>query len=364
MVESADNVSLAARGIYDKDGKEWYYFDLPCRRGCGGRRLDPLRFTCTNCKAPVEYGDDVWWLGESLKATIENHKAFFDMFSRDDGPFKRELIRLDPRLIAFLAEFHTVVRLKLDQAREASEAVKASTELFYGAKPQIATLSDIQKNLAMFFISLAGSLDAADAQIEIVTDPEHFNVGQGKYYKIERKLKEYDPSLVPDNLRRWLSNKTLKHFRDFFVHRFSLRVLAWTAKGRYRFQEEVEPITNRKSYRVFNEPAHTESKLDSRLTNLMVAKLRSAGRLPPGEFNPDRVYADYLGSPLLPLVLLPGENELKKTPEEIEIFQDQDVRDFCKTNYDMAGQLLRSVYLFLVKKWDENSQRGAGAKLA
>jgi hypothetical protein len=354
MAEPINNVNLAARGMYEKDGKEWHYFDLPCRKRCRGRRLDPLRFTCITCKTPMEY-DDVWWLGDALKATIENHEAFFDVFARDDRTFKRKLIRLNPPLITFLAEFHTIVLLKPDQAREALEAVKASAQLFWGARPQIVTLADLQKNLATFFVSLAGSLDAAEAEIEIVTKPEHFNVTQCKYSKIKPKLTEFDPALVPHDVETWLTRKTLKNFRDFFVHRFSLRVLAWTDAGQYRFQEDVDPISNNKTYRVFNEPAHTECKLDSRLANLMVAKLRSMDRL-PREFNPNKVYVDYVGPPMLPIILLPRESELEKSPEEIKTFQDQDARDFCEMNYEMVRKLLRSVYAFLIMKWNWNSQ--------
>lgn len=315
--------------------------------------MEPLQFTYTCCKTPMKYLDDVSWSAATIKASIENHQAFFEVFSRDDGKFKRDLLRQDPALITFLAEFHTIVLIKLDQARQALENVKDSANQFLRVGSHIDRVLDLQRDLTLFFVILAGSLDAAEAEIEIITRPAQFKIWDCQHTKIRQLLPLFEPMHVPAEVDQWLRKGTLTSFRNFLVHRFSLRVLSRSDAGMLLFSEFVDPSTKTRTLKVLNEPSHTE--VDSRLGKVIVDKLRRTGTLDK-EFKPDQVYPRYVTSPEMPVILLPDERELDKSPEEIKKFQDRDVRGFCDMNYEMASRLLGSVNAFLIRRWNENSQ--------
>jgi len=346
-----DYVRLAAEGIYyRKDGEESHYFDFLCKHDRA--RLEPLRFTCTRCKAPMEYLDDVWWT-EALKTTIENHKEFFDLFSRDDGKLKRDLIQLNPVLISFLAEFHTMVLIKLDQARQALEDINTSTSRFLRIGGiHIDDVSRLQRDLTAFFVSLAGALDLAEGEIEIVRRPAGFKIKDCSYVNIALSLIS-----VPADIERWLAKRTLNRFRNFLVHRSALRVLSLVTLGQYALKSTVDLLGDVKTvtFKVYSEPAHIEVHWNSKLLSVLIQRLRAANRIPLWEFRPDRTYSHYLVPPFLPIVILPDESELNKSPEEIETFQEEDVRDFCAMNYEMSRKLLGLVYAHLIEMWRENA---------
>jgi hypothetical protein len=301
----------------------------------------------------MEYCDDISWLENRLRSSIDNHKDFFETFARDDGKFKRQFIEHDPSLITFLSEFHSMTLIKLNQAREALDGIKKSAGLFLNVRSQIGAILDLQRDLTAFFISLAGSLDVAEGQFEIlkaVANRTQFNVRNCDYHNIEAFLRPLDR-----DLGQWLGkNGALSSFRNFLVHRFSLRVLSWTDAGQLSFRECVDPSTQIRALKVFNEPAHTDVRKDWRLVVVLLERLRRAGKLPE-VFNPAKVYPIYVRFPIVPIVLLPAEDELQKSPEEIDNFQKQDVRDFCDMNYFAGRKVLGLVYAYLIKMWRQYS---------
>jgi len=347
-VAAQDNLFLATEGIYyRKDGQEVPYLEFRCPSGrCGPRsRLNPLRFTCVLCKRPMEYREDISWIGDRMKSTIENHEEFFTTFARDDGKFKTKFINHNPGLITLLSNYHTMALIKLDQAREALDAINKSTALFLDTGSQIGTVAGLQRDLTFFFMGLAGSLDVADSQIGIldaVASTRHFDSRNYGYLKIKEQLNPLD-----HGLERWLW--TLESFRDFLVHRFSLRVLSLTDAG------TISLSAGPSALRVLGAMG-TPFWINTKLTAVLLERLRRAGEL-PRKLNPLKVYSVNVRRPIVPIILLPAEKELRssKSPEEFEKFQDEDVRDFCDKNYVMCQRLLGMVYAHLINMWHENS---------
>jgi hypothetical protein len=347
-----DNLRLAAEGTYyRKNGDLAQYFDFYCRNpNCGFRSLvEPLRFTCVVCKKPLQYRDDIWWLKGSLESSIDHHKEFFETFARDDGKFKTKFIRQNPSLLPLLMEYHTMALIKLDQARASLEAIKSSADLFLDVGAQVASVTELQKDLTSFFMGLAGSLDVADAQIGIlktvIANTKHFNSRDWGYVKIKDHLGQS----LGHGFDHWLW--TLSSFRDFLVHRFSLRVLSWTEPGQLSFQ--ANPSNT--SLDIF-EPDYTPLRKDKRLVRVLIQRLRRTHQLPE-KLNTQKVYPLFIRPPIVPIVLLPAEKELRSanSPEEFTRFQNEDVRDFSEKSYSMCRQLLSRVYLHLIRMWRENS---------
>jgi hypothetical protein len=149
---------------------------------------------------------------------------------------------------------------------------------------------------------------------------------------------------------------SLSAFRNFFIHNFFIKVLSWTSTGAYDLKPQVNSSTGEITYKIFPHQIRTEIHLNPNIYRVLMQRLRKADKLPDSP-NPAKVYSNYITYPILPIVLLPKKSELAKSPQEVENFQDEDVRDFCTTNYEMTSKLLGTVYEFLIRVWKLRTAR-------
>jgi len=94
-------------------------------------------------------------------------------------------------------------------------------------------------------------------------------------------------------------------------------------------------------------------QLDTRLANVMIDRLKRKDKIEE-KLHPEKVYPLFVSVPLAPIILLPDEQELDKSPEEIEKFTSEDVRDFCEMNYEKTRYVLGVLYKIVAEELKEN----------